>query len=161
MEYYNIDSILAEEEKLKVKFLHDIDNFGFYISPTHSVIKRETKVDLPFFLVKFLVMNDYCHVVEHPLKAVKFDLDAGAGIVDFRSKYFYSLNMFIYDRKYLSSIFFERIGTFVPILLKEDFNEDDVSKLSSEERKIILSSRRNYVKFEDFYDRKGCEYENM
>lgn len=153
MEYYNVESILAEEEKLNVKFAHDIQNFGFYISPTLNTIKKDTKVDLPFFLVKFLILNEYCHIVEHPVKSVKFELDACSAIVDLKCRHFYSIGMFIYDRRYLCSVFFERIGSFVPILLKGEFSEDDVSRLSSEERRMIISARKCYVQFEEFYKR--------
>ncbi|ELA41016.1 uncharacterized protein VICG_01975 [Vittaforma corneae ATCC 50505] len=155
MDYYCIDSILAEEEKLKVKFSHEVENFGFYLGPTHSSIKRDAKVDLPFFLIKFLLLNEYCCVVEHPLKTMKHDLDAGAVLVDLKNRYFYTVNMHIYDRKYLFHTFFERIGSLITLLPKGDFSEDDVAKLSSEEKKIIVCSRRVFVEFENYYSKKG------
>lgn len=155
MDYYSIDSILAEEEKLKVKFSVDVENFGFYLSPSHTLIKKEIKVDFPFFLIKFLLINEYCTIVEHPLKHIKFDLDACAGIVDLKNKYFYVINRMTYDKKYIFQIFFERISTFIPLLSKSDFGEEDVSKLSSEEKKIVILARKVFNDFENYYFNKN------
>lgn len=155
MDYYCIDSILAEEEKLKVKFASEIDNFGFYLSPAHQSIKKDTKVDLPLFLIKFLLLNEHCSVVEHPLKAVKHDLDAGAALVDLKNRYFYGVNVLIYDRRYLFHVFFERIGSLVTLLPKDDFGEDDVARLSSEEKRIAVRSRRVFAEFENFCSKKS------
>lgn len=151
MEYYNIDSILAQEEKIMVKLPRDIENFGFYLSPEHATIKKDTKVELPFFLVKFLLKHEYCSIADHPVQNRKDDLDANASLVDLKNEHFYGLGKFLFDHDYLSKVFLERIGTFMTFLAKDDFSEDDLSELSYEERKLILKARKTFIKFQNFY----------
>ena len=151
MNYYDLDKILAEEEKLKVKFSHNIENFGFYINPSLQDIKLNTRADLPFFLIKLLLQNQFCTLLENPVLKLKHDLDATSSIVNLKRKYFYSLNKFFNDKSYLSDIFYERIGSFVPLLIKNDFNEDDLEVMSSEERRIIISARKKFKEFQSFY----------
>lgn len=154
MDYYSVDAILAEEDKLKVKLPKDVNNFAFYHGPGQEILKKDTKVDLPFFLIKFLIQNEYCTIIEHPVDAIKNDLDACSHIVNLKNKHFYEVGRFITDRKYLAQVFFERIGSFINILPKEDFSEDDLCNLSYEEKKIILKSRKQYSEFQNFYFNK-------
>lgn len=156
MNYYKIDRILAEEEKISVKFEKDIENFGFYAGPLQSNVKADTKVDMPLFLVKFLIQNEHCFLVDHPLTKksstlLRNDLEANSSIVDLKNRHFYFVNRNIGEKDFLNRIFFERIGTHIILITKEDFNEDDMSKLSYEEKRIIADSRKKFLEFEEFY----------
>lgn len=157
MDYFSVDKILAEEEKLKVKFAFNVENFGFYINPSLKDIKINTRADLPFFLVKLLLQNQFCQLVENPMQTLKNDLDAKASIVDLKNRYFYSLNKFFNDESYLTDIFYERIGSFVSLMVKSDFNEEDLSKMSSEEKKIMIVARKKFNEFQNFYFTKNSE----
>ncbi|KAM0679610.1 DNA replication protein [Glugoides intestinalis] len=151
MDYYNIDLILAQEEKIMVKLPRDVENFGFYLSPEHLTIKKDTNVELPFFLVKFLLQHEYCNITAHPVENRKNDLDANASLVNLNNEHFYGLGKFLFDQEYLSKIFLERIGAFMTFLPKEDFSQDDLTKQSYEERKLILRARKVFVEFQNFY----------
>jgi hypothetical protein len=150
MNYYDIDNIIAQEEKLKVKFPYNIKNFGFYINPNTSDIKMDTHVDLPYFLVKFLLENDYCSLVENPLNLIKNELDAAPRKIDLKNRNFYNLNKFINDKVYLSDIFYQRMGSYASLMEKQSFNEDDMAIMSYEEKKIMLSSEKTFKLFKQF-----------
>lgn len=150
MDYYSIDRILDEEEKLKVKLSYNIETFGFYISPSLSIIRKGTKAELPFFLVKLLVMNGFCTLTETPLNLVKDDLEAQASLVDLKGRHFFLVNRFLSDPHKLSGFFYERIGSFTGLLLKDGFTEDDVAKMSYEEKRLVVSSRRSFREFQSF-----------
>lgn len=150
MDYYSIDRILDEEEKIKVKLPYNIETFGFYISPSLGMIRKGTKAELPFFLVKLLVQNGFCTLTETPLTLVEDDLEAQASLVDLRGKHFFLVNRFLSSPQRLSRFFYERIGSFTSLLLKDGFTEDDVAKMSYEEKKLVVSSRRSFREFQSF-----------
>lgn len=151
MDYYNVDRILAEEEKLKVKLPCSVQTFGFYINPSLSIIKKDTKAELPFFLVKFLILNGFCTLLENPLDPIRDDLEAQASLVDLGNRHFFLVNKFMSEPLRLSEFFYERVGSFMSLLLKEGFTEDDVTKMSYEEKKLIVSSRKSFKEFQDFF----------
>jgi GINS complex subunit 3 len=150
MDYYNIDRILAEEEKLKVKLPHNIETFGFYINPSLSAIRKDTKAELPLFLVKFLIQNGFCTLAENPLDLVRDDLEAQASLVDLRNRHFFLVNRLLSEPSKLAEFFYERIGSFTSLLLKDGFTEDDVARMSYEEKKLITNSRKSFKEFQDF-----------
>lgn len=151
MDYYSIDRILAEEEKLKVKLPYNVETFGFYINPSLSMIRKDTSTELPFFLVKFLILNGYCMLTEKPLDLVRDDLEAQASLVDLKNRHFFLVNKFLSDPLELSEFFYERVGSFTSLLLKDGFTEDDVARMSYEEKKLIMSSRKTFKAFQDFF----------
>lgn len=154
MDYYNIDSILAHEEKIKVKFPHQIRNFGFYINPTLSAIRSGTHVDVPYFLVDFLLRNEHCVLVDSRVDRLKDDLDAEAGIVDLSDTHFFMLDRNYADCSYLVNIFYERVGAGAKLIVKEDFSEGDLTVMSHCEKKLFIESRRCFKMFQDFFFRK-------
>lgn len=152
MDYYKLEKILEEEEKIKVKFPCEIENFGMFINPSLANIKKEVKVDLSLYLIKFLIQNEFCSVLENPFQKLKNDLEADSSIVDLKNKYFYGVCKNLINKKILSGIFYERVGSFIGLMLKKDFTEDDVMKMSAEEKKILMSSRQEFKRFQDFYN---------
>lgn len=154
MEYYSVDSIMADEEKIKVKFPCQIRNFGFYINPTLGAIRGGTRVDVPYFLVAFLLRNEHCVLVDPRVDRLKDDLDAEAGIVDLSGTHFFMLDRHYADRGYLAGIFYERMGAGARLIVKEDFSEDDLALTSHCERRLLIESRRRFKTFQDFFLRK-------
>jgi len=150
MDYYKVENILEEEEKVKVAFSYDIDTFGFYINPSLNTIRKNVKADLPLFLIKFIIQNDFCSIVENPFQALKHDLEAEASHVNLKNRHFFSVSKHLADRNKLSELFFERIGSYIGYVLKTDFTEDDVSKLSFGEKRLIIKARKSFRKFQDF-----------
>lgn len=157
MDYYSVDSILADEEKVKVRFEYQIDNFGFYINTSLGVLRANTKADLPFFLISFLLKNEHCTLVESHVGALKNDLDADAAMVDLKDIHFFILNSHFEDTAYLLDVFYERISSFVKTIVKEDFCESDLSLMSCDEKRYLVACRKNFKRFQDFYFRKICE----
>lgn len=155
MDYYDIDAILADEEKLKVKFNYKIDCFGMFGGQSSQIINPGKAIELPFFLISFLLINEHCELVNSPLEQLKDDLDAHSPIVDLNNSHFYHTSKNPENYKYLGNIFYERIGDFIKYLNKEDFSEEDISKLSYVERKYLIGSRKMYKMFQDFYLRKS------
>lgn len=151
MDYYNVDTILADEEKLNVKFDHTIKNFGFYISPSTLDIKKGFKVDLPCFLIKFLLKNDHCSVESCLYFDLENDFAAAASIVNLRDTHFFLVESQFIDTEIILNIFFERLGDFLKYIIKEDFSENDMSLLSYEERKYVIICRKWFKYFENFY----------
>lgn len=155
MDYYHIDAILADEEKLKVKFKCKIDSFGICSGQNSPIINPGKAIELPFFLISFLLINEHCELINSPLEQLKDELDAHSPIVDMNNSHFYHTNKNLENYKYLANIFYERIGDFIKYLSKEDFSEEDISKLSYVERKYLMKSRKIFKMFQDFYLRKS------
>ena len=153
MDYYKLDRILEEEEKIKVKFPCEIENFGIYINPSLTNIKQDVKADIPLFLIKFLIQNEFCTVLEDPYTSIKNDLEAEASIVDLKNRYFYGICKHLIDHEVLSKTFYERMGSYIGLLLKKDFTEDDVMRMSAEEKQLIIISRQEFQRFQDFYNK--------
>lgn len=150
MDYYDIDRIMAEEEKLKVKLPYSVEAFGFYISPSLGAIRKSTKAELPFFLVKLLILNGFCTLAENPMDLVKDDLEAQASLVDLGGRHFFLVNRFLSDSQKLAEFFYERIGSFAGLLLKDGFTEEDVARMSYEEKRLVVNSRRSFREFQSF-----------
>ncbi len=154
MDYYDIHSILIDEEKVNVKFKHTIYNFGFYIGPRISNIKKNKKVDLPYFLVGFLIQNEHCEITSRYTE-LKNDLAAEPSIVNLRDTHFFMIESRFFDPDILLSIFFERLGVYLKNVMKYEFCENDTQMLSYEERKYVITCRKWFKAFEDFYFHKN------
>lgn len=157
MDYYDLFCILAEEEKLKVRFNHAVDNFGFFLSPSTSCIHAGTPVEMPFFLVSFLLKNDHCQRVDSRVLLLKDPLDAEASIVSLRDTFFFSIESQFEYSDWVIALFYERMAAHTKLIVKPDFNEEDTRLLSSEERKYIVQSRRWFKMYQDYYYRKCTE----
>ncbi|KAI5176346.1 hypothetical protein PAEPH01_2278 [Pancytospora epiphaga] len=151
MDYYSVDSILAAEEKIQVTFRHQIDNFGFYISPSLQSIRANIRADLPFFLVAFLLRNGHCKLATSQLLEIKDDLDADASIVDLSNSHFFVLNSYYENTRYLASVLFERLSIHAALIVKEDFSENDLLIMDYSERAYLIKSRENFKMFQDFF----------
>lgn len=154
MNYYNIDSILAEEEKVKVKFPHQIRHFGFYIGPGVSTIRSDTKIDLPFFLVSFLLKNEHCTIEASRYLQFKDDFAAEASIVNLRDTHFFILESNFENSTEILNIFYERLAACIKLIIKDDFTEEDTVLMSYEERQYTIYCRKWFKMFQDFYFRK-------
>ncbi|KAL6121594.1 hypothetical protein NUSPORA_01460 [Nucleospora cyclopteri] len=160
MNYYNIDSILEDEEYVKITFNDFIRGSKLFKSA-----KSGQKIDLPLFAVKFLLQNDHCKMAEEFDEKLKNDLEADSSIVDLKKTHFYTYSNFLLfninefnmevfseeiPKNLLDRLFLERMGSFTKILVKEDFSEDDVSHMSYEERRIAVEGRKKYQLFNKY-----------
>lgn len=154
MDYYDIDDILLHESRMKVEFKHRIFNFGFTASHPSGAIAENRKVDVPYFLIGFLLRNNHCEVCrDTPNTMLIHDMRANASIVDLRTVcpyFFYLYPVILNDRRSLAEFFYERVGEYSKLLLKETFSEDDVWRLDMTERKLIVESRRSFLLFRSF-----------
>ncbi len=135
-DYFRIDRIMGDEEMITVSFVERLRGCRLY-----QKMNRDGKVSLPVFATKYLRENDLCDIIDDDLMQLKNDLEAESPIVNFRSSYFYNTN-FLIENSYLEKIFWERIGKFSKILLKEDFSMNVVNIMSAEERRLIIGARR-------------------
>lgn len=154
MDYYDVDDILLRETRVRVAFRHKIHNFGFLASQSTSVVPENRKVEVPYFLVEFLLRNDHCRLCDDALNdGLLNSMRAKASIVDLRAvcPHFFLLYSRIADRKMLAGFFYERMGDFCRLLLKEAFSEDDVCRLDAGERRLVVESRRQLQRFRMFF----------
>ena len=104
MDYYDPAKILEDEEKIHVQFNHVIENFGFYLNSSTTTISKGVDVKMPLFLVKFLIQNEYCSVMDTTYSKIKYDLEADSSIVDLNQKHFYHLAAYGEGKEKLSNI---------------------------------------------------------
>ncbi|KAI4291223.1 hypothetical protein PAPHI01_0497 [Pancytospora philotis] len=151
MDYYSVDSILAEEAKVEVRFKYTINNFGFYINSLLRDIRPSTRVCLPYFLVAFLLKYRHCTMTNRHLALVKHDLDADAALVNLGNSHFMALNSNFEDTDYMLRILYERLSAFARLIVKLDFSEDDLALLCHSERMYMRESRANFRRFQNYY----------
>ncbi|KAG5858995.1 hypothetical protein KMI_09g14220 [Encephalitozoon hellem] len=154
MEYYSLDDILLDEQRIPVIFKHRIQNFGF-LGSRAKVVPENKKVDAPYFLVGFLLRNGHCELdKEFPDEALLYDIRAKPSAVDLRSVcpyFFYLYSILLREKVFLPEFFYERVGDYSSLVLKREFSEDDVWKLDMIERGLIVCSRRMFQRFYSFF----------
>lgn len=154
MNYFSIDDILMNETKIKVKFKNKIDNFGFYISETTKGIPKDKSVELPYFLIKFLIENKHCELVDDLLpKDLQDDLKACPFLVNLNNFYqfFYLFLANFEEKKFAKQILTERLSKFSKLIIKENLDEDDIYFMDQTEKKIILKGRESFQTFNKYY----------
>ncbi|KAM0671750.1 hypothetical protein CWI42_120800 [Ordospora colligata] len=155
MTYYDIDDIMLNEQKIPITFNHTVLNFGLLGSRACKTISAGKKVDAPYFLVGFLLRNGHCNLSsEFNNEKVMEDIRAKPSAVDLRSvcPYFFYLHSILADSNaLLAEFFYERIGDYSPLILKDTFSEDDVWKLEMTERQLIIRARRIFQRFKIFF----------
>jgi GINS complex subunit 3 len=154
MNYYDIDDILMQESRLKVRFNHRIRNFGFSPSEKGSHIPAGKKAEVPYFLVSFLLRNGHCTLAEELIDDTLLnDLKAKSSLVDLGSlcKYFFYLYSELLPEAGLEAFFLERMSDHSALVLKETFSENDAWRLDAVERKLIVKSRKTLQMFRRFF----------
>ncbi|KAF9762956.1 DNA replication complex GINS protein PSF3 [Nosema granulosis] len=153
MDYFSIDDILMNETKIKVKFRNKINNFGFYLSESTKDIDENKNVELPYFLIKFLIENKHCEAVEEILpKEIKNELKACSSIVCLNQiyPYFYLfLSNFDDTKEFARDILIERISKFSKMIIKENLDEDDIYFMDQSEKKVLLSAREFFKRYSE------------
>lgn len=154
MEYYSVEDILLNESKIPVIFKHKIQNFGF-LGTRPKILPENRKVDVPYFLVDFLLRNGHCELDKGFLaESLLSDIKAKPSAVDLRSVcpyFFYLYSALLRDEISLSEFFYERIGDYSPLVLKKAFSEDDVWRLDMAERSLVMHSRKAFQRFYSFF----------
>lgn len=154
MNYFSIDDILMNETKIKIKFNNKINNFGFYISENTKEIKKDKNVELPYFLIKFLIENKHCEIVDDLLqKDLQNDLKACSSLVNLNNfyKYFYLFLSNFKEKNFVKNILIERLSKFSKMIIKENLDEDDIYFMDQTEKKIILKGRESFLTFNKYY----------
>ncbi|CAD26002.1 hypothetical protein [Encephalitozoon cuniculi GB-M1] len=150
MEYYSPDDILLGESRIQVTFKHKIRNFGF-LGPRPKILPENRRVEVPYFLVSFLLRNGHCELGEGFLKeSLLEDIRAKPSTVDLRSVcpyFFYLYAMLLGEGAGLPEFFYERVGDYSSLVLKKTFSEDDVWRLDMVERSLVVGSRRRFQRF--------------
>ncbi|AFN84061.1 hypothetical protein EROM_110790 [Encephalitozoon romaleae SJ-2008] len=153
MEYYNAEDILLNESKIPVTFKHKIQNFGF-LGVRSKILPENRKVDVPYFLVDFLLRNGHCELDMGVLpESLLSDIKAKPSAVDLRSVcpyFFYLYSTLLREEVSLSEFFYERIRDYSPLVLKKAFSEDDIWRLDMTERNLVVHSRRVFQRFYSF-----------
>jgi hypothetical protein len=154
MEFYNIDSIGQKEGKVRVRFNHDVNFVGFYCSQSDKSIPKNAPVDVPLFLVDFLLENEHCTLSKEILSDTeRNDLLAKASSVNLRSinphffMFYKSVPPLKDDSSFLYDVFTERMRDFSLLMYKEALSEDDLVGMDVSERKLIVKSRKKYTQY--------------
>jgi GINS complex subunit 3 len=87
--YYDIDSILCEEERLPTTFATDAIGLGFLDpSSCEEDLKQDTKIELPLWLAKSLDAKNMVHLEKPKYFGTKFmlHLSADPSVVNIREK---------------------------------------------------------------------------
>jgi len=165
MNYYDIDDILAEEERVPITFRNEGYNLG-WLDPgsNEEHLKSETKVDLPIWLGKILKNHAYVDL-ELPLhyKAnYRSRLEADPIIVSL-AKYYYNVGLYVAttsnDRELLELLQRVFATRYRDILDKSqhwrnaDFSEF-TKKLSECEKKLFEAGYTTAVEMERWKGRK-------
>ncbi|EOB12937.1 hypothetical protein NBO_304g0004 [Nosema bombycis CQ1] len=155
MDYYSIDEILTEETKLKVKFKHKINNFECYFSSDHDrEIEADKKIELPYFLVKFLIENRHCEIVQDLItKEMVNELKAFPPSVDLNQiyNYFYRFLQNFNEKDFTKEMLKERLSKFSKMIIKENLNEDDIYFMDKSEKHVIQSGREAFLEYKKYY----------
>lgn len=150
MDYYDVESILADEERLKVAFNHDVHNFGFFMSGTTERIPKDTPVSFPVYLIAFLYKNGHCKLVDSPTVEYKDDFDVEPAAVNLKNSYFFRMMVHFESTEWLANLFYSRISTYIRRATKENLTEDDINMLSMEERNCLVSSRKTFQEYQKY-----------
>ena len=87
--YYDLDSILCEEERIPAVFATDAVNLGFLDpSSAEEDLKQDTKIELPLWLAKSLDAKNMVHLELPKYYGTKFllHLSADPSVVNIREK---------------------------------------------------------------------------
>ncbi|EDQ31163.1 hypothetical protein EBI_25877 [Enterocytozoon bieneusi H348] len=167
MEYYNINNFLSDEQYVSIMF-----NEKIYPTKLYKGINPFKKIELPIFLIKFLLENEFCEIcakcdnklIDNLLIFnIKNDLYAQPELVNFQNQYFYTfinaseqisfdtkLNSLNQNTFFINTIFLYRMGYFSKLLVKDNFHEKDLEYLSFEEYNIILNARYMYQRYQKY-----------
>ncbi|KAI9486314.1 MAG: hypothetical protein EXX96DRAFT_548624 [Benjaminiella poitrasii] len=170
-EYYNIDSILAEQIKIPCIALHDYTKEA-NLNGNHTEVKRNSRVELPYWMAKplaeyLLPANESLISVELPRTfgtKVRNALDASPALVDFRllCPYFY-----IFGIKLLDLVLDDKLGGVLhkafTLRLKEimDFSrtlgtskgQEFLQKLDETEKELFKAGQDSALQFKQWRDR--------
>jgi len=127
--YYDIDTILAEEERIPTRFRYDAHQLG-YLDPgsVEEDITKDTKVELPLFLAKMLSKKQLVVLSVPKCYEAKFrsNMNADASVMDLHRYPYY------YD-----------VGQDLSLLLKEADLHGILQKAFAQRYKMILDKSQN------------------
>ncbi|KAK6090876.1 hypothetical protein P3W45_000121 [Vairimorpha bombi] len=151
---YSLENALVNETKVRVKFKHRINNFGFFISDLFENIEPDAKVDIPLYIAKFFLENKHCTLCNEIIQEdIKNDIRANSSIINLSSmySYFYYFVSNFYDKEYVIEIMFSRYNKLYTLILKERLDEDDIFILDATEKRIIVEARRVYLIYRSYF----------
>ncbi|KAI7900953.1 uncharacterized protein BX663DRAFT_515837 [Cokeromyces recurvatus] len=170
-EYYDIDSILAEQIKIPCIALHDYTKEA-NLNGNNTEVKRNTRVELPYWMAKPLAeyslpANDSLISIELPKTygtKVRNALDASPVLVDFRllCPYFY-----LFGIKLLDLVVDDKLGGILQkafkLRLQETMNysrtinsskgQEFLQKLDETEKELFRAGQDSALQFKQWRDR--------
>lgn len=129
MEYFDLDSIQAEENTIDCKFPYKI-SFGAVVTGADT-IPANKYVRIPIFALKYIYQNGHCSIKSHIL-TIENDLraDSRKNVLLATDPYFYRVAVFLHADKSLfwNTVYLERMNSFIGQLDTVDLNEMDLDE---------------------------------
>lgn len=151
-DYFDLDSILAEEERVAVTFKVGCTGLGRALDPScdDDDLKEESNVELPFWVVKDLAARGFVGITRPKYydHRVRNDLEADSRCVNLIEKcaYYYEMGLnvlSITNDKYLSKMLKTTFGLrYEHLLIKAMSLQPDTDDLSRTER-VLSREERN------------------
>lgn len=136
--YYDIDDLLYQEQKIIVSFAHPVT----IMSKTY---KKSKKIELPIFIVDFFIQNDHCkHFLANETENTS--LKADCTLFNFNNTYFYNYNKYLKDI-FLYEMFCTRMQFYSKLLYEDHIDKQILGTLESDEKKIIKEARKIWRKY--------------
>ncbi|RNA39904.1 DNA replication complex GINS PSF3-like [Brachionus plicatilis] len=174
--YFNIQDIMASQERISCKFEIDVTNMGFLDSSSHdSNIKVGSKLDLPYWLVKAIYNEKFKFVnIDLPKWYKKFYhdiLEADACVVDLRKMgpYYYDFGVLLLNlvetdiglniARTLLSCFRSRFRRIMDLSSQTDHRDlyKAISKLDFTETEIYKAGQSDANGFIRWQRREFCK----
>ncbi|KAM9956868.1 hypothetical protein ACTFIR_003603 [Dictyostelium discoideum] len=172
MSYFDINDILAEEQKITCNFFYDAYNLGQLEEGSRDPdMKKGSKVDLPYWMALALAKSNFVSVIMPPeyQDEYKNKLIADPNVISMRLFPYYDkigvqLSDFFGDRKLkllLFRVFRER---FLNIYSQSiNLKETDISKilgnLTYQEREVFSNGYKSSNDYDKWMSRKGEKVE--
>lgn len=158
MDYFDLRDILVREEYVCVRFPHRITSLSFVLSPERSEIPAHKRIEVPIFLLDFILQNDHCSVEREVVPVeTREDLHAKPSNVHLShiSRHFYSLARIFYsqDAEFFCDVLLNRLSCFLQKFVEKKLDEKDLDTMDAVEADIIRTAIKN-TNMHTIYERK-------
>lgn len=148
MDYFDLRDVLVREEYVCVKFPHRITSLGFALGPERREIPAHKRIEVPVFLLDFILQNDHCSVEREVVSAeLREDLRANPSNVHLShiSRHFYGLARIFYtqDAEFFCDVLLSRLSCFLQKLVEKKLDEQDLDTMDACEADIMRMAIKN------------------
>ncbi|KAK5583512.1 hypothetical protein RB653_005108 [Dictyostelium firmibasis] len=172
MSYFDINDILAEEQKITCNFFYDAYNLGQLEEGSRdSDMKKGSSIDLPYWMALPLAKSNFVSVIM-PLSyqdEYKNKLNTEPNLISMRNFPYYDkigvqLSDFFGDRKLKLLLFKAFRDRFLDIYKKSvNLKETDISKIlgnmTYQEREVFTYGYKSSLEYDKWRSRKGEKVE--